>query len=433
MKTDKIIVALAGQPNCGKSTVFNALTGARQHVANYPGVTVEKMTGWYRYGDVRVTVVDLPGTYSLTSYSPEERVTRDFILHQAPSVVVNTMDASNLKRCLYFTLQLMEMEIPVILNLNMMDVAENRGINIDTAALSRGLGVPVVPTAITRGRGKTDLQAAILESAGQGLSTVPARVDYREMTSYITSVQERVTALTDLGDRYPVRWLAIKLMEGDEAVRDLVREKTDNYAQLLLDVDRFRQQFEAAMDTAPDMHVAGCRYRAAEGIARPCVTRSAKTQKSMSDRIDALVCHKLAGPVFMVGVLWTLYYLSIVQGYQITNYTWPLLAGFRNLVADILPASGFIDVPLTRAFFLWLIDSVNALLNYIPIFLILFACIAFLEDSGYMPRMAFIMDRLFSRYGLHGQSTLPMVLGGIYVGGCAVPGVMSCKGIPDER
>ncbi|WP_024336015.1 ferrous iron transport protein B [Desulfotignum balticum] len=433
MGTDKIIVALAGQPNCGKSTVFNALTGARQHVANYPGVTVEKMTGWYRYGDVRVTVVDLPGTYSLTSYSPEERVTRDFILHQAPSVVVNTMDASNLKRCLYLTFQLMEMEIPVILNLNMMDVAQNRGMTIDTTALSRSLGVPVVPTAITRGKGKTDLQAAILEIAGQGLSSVPARVDYREMTPYISSVQERVTALTDLGDRYPVRWLAIKLMEGDEAVRELIREKTDQYAQLLLEVDKFRQQFKAAMDTVPDMHVATCRYRAAEGIARPCVTQSERARKTLSDRIDALVCHKLAGPVFMVGVLWTLYYLSIVQGYQITNYTWPLLAGFRNLVSDILPVSGFIDVPLTRAFFLWLVDSVNALLNYIPIFFILFACIAFLEDSGYMPRMAFIMDRLFSRYGLHGQSTLPMVLGGIYVGGCAVPGVMSCKGIPDER
>jgi ferrous iron transport protein B len=433
MKTDKIIVALAGQPNCGKSTVFNALTGARQHVANYPGVTVEKMTGWYRYGDVRVTVVDLPGTYSLTSYSPEERVTRDFILHQAPSVVVNTMDASNLKRCLYFTFQLLEMEIPVILNLNMMDVAQNRGMTIDTEALSRGLGIPVVPTAITKGKGKTDLQAAILETAGQGLPSVPARVDYREMTSYISSVQERVTALSDLGDRYPLRWLAIKLMEGDEAVRDLVREKTNDYARLLAAVDQFRQQFRVAMDTAPDMHVANCRYRAAEGIARPCITRSEKTGKSLTDRIDTLVCHKIAGPVFMVGVLWTLYYLSIVQGYQITNYTWPLLAGFRNLVSDVLPVSGFIDVPLTRAFFLWLVDSVNALLNYIPIFFILFACIAFLEDSGYMPRMAFIMDRLFSRYGLHGQSTLPMVLGGIYVGGCAVPAVMSCKGIPDER
>jgi ferrous iron transport protein B len=343
------------------------------------------------------------------------------------------MDASNLKRCLYFTFQLLEMEIPVILNLNMMDVAQNRGMRIDTEALSRGLGVPVVPTAITRGRGKTDLQAAILETSRHGLSSVPARVDYQEMTPYITSVQERVTTFTDLGDRYPLRWLAIKLMEGDEAVRDLVREKTKDYARLLAAVDQIRQQFEAAMDTAPDMHVATCRYRAAEGIARPCVTRSGKTRRTLSDRIDALVCHKLAGPVFMVGVLWTLYYLSIVQGYQITNYTWPLLAGFRNLVSDILPVSGFIDVPLTRAFFLWLIDSVNALLNYIPIFLILFACIAFLEDSGYMPRMAFIMDRLFSRYGLHGQSTLPMVLGGIYVGGCAVPGVMSCKGIPDER
>jgi len=433
MKTDKMVVALAGQPNCGKSTVFNALTGARQHVANYPGVTVEKMTGWYRYGDVRVTVVDLPGTYSLTSYSPEERVTRDFILHQSPSVVVNTMDASNLKRCLYLTFQLLEMEIPVILNLNMMDVARNRGMTIDIQALSRRLGIPVVPTAITKGKGKADLQAAILETAKKRLPGTPARVDYREMTDDITSVQERITAVTDLGDRYPLRWLAIKLMEGDEAVRDMVREKTGDYARLLATVDQRRQDFEAATGTAPDMHVANCRYRAAEGIARPCITRSAKTGKSLSDRIDAVVCHKLAGPVFMVGVLWTLYYLSIVQGYQITNYTWPLLAGFRNLVSDLLPVSGFIDVPLTRSFFLWLVDSVNALLNYVPIFLILFACIAFLEDSGYMPRMAFIMDRLFSRYGLHGQSTLPMVLGGIYVGGCAVPGVMSCKGIPDER
>lgn len=225
MKTDKMVVALAGQPNCGKSTVFNALTGARQHVANYPGVTVEKMTGWYWYGDVRVTVVDLPGTYSLTSYSPEERVTRDFILHQNPSVVVNTMDASNLKRCLYLTFQLLEMENPLILNLNMMDVAQHRGLTIDVKSLSRNLGVPVVPTAITKGKGKADLQAAILETAEKGMPGTPARVDYREMTDYITSVQERITAVTDLGDRYPLRWLAIKLMEGDEAVRDMVREK----------------------------------------------------------------------------------------------------------------------------------------------------------------------------------------------------------------
>lgn len=154
MKRDKVLLALAGQPNTGKSTVFNALTGASQHVANYPGVTVEKMTGFYRYDGVKVEVVDLPGTYSLTSYSPEERVSRDFLLHESPSVVVNVADASNLKRHLYLTFQLLEMQVPLVLNLNMMDVAEGRGLEIDTKELSRQLGVPVVPTAIKTGRGK---------------------------------------------------------------------------------------------------------------------------------------------------------------------------------------------------------------------------------------------------------------------------------------
>jgi len=179
--------------------------------------------------------------------------------------------------------------------------------------------------------------------------------------------------------------------------------------------------------------VAQARYAAADKVAAGCVTLPAERKKPMSDRIDAVVCHKFMGPLVLVAVIWLLYYLSIVQGYNLTNYTWPLLAKLRGFVAAIVPAPGFIDVPLVSAFALWLMDSVNALLNYIPIFFILFGLIAVMEDSGYMPRMAFIMDRLFSRYGLHGQSTLPMVLGGIYVGGCAVPGVMSCKGIPDER
>ncbi|MFA7426002.1 MAG: nucleoside recognition domain-containing protein, partial [Desulfosarcinaceae bacterium] len=154
---------------------------------------------------------------------------------------------------------------------------------------------------------------------------------------------------------------------------------------------------------------------------------------TLSDRIDQVVCHRLLGPIILLGVIWLLYYLSIVQGYHITNYTWPLLAKIRSLAEAVTPQPGFIEIPMLRALVLWFVDSVNALLNYIPIFFILFGLIAILEDSGYMPRMAFIMDRLFSRYGLHGQSTLPMVLGGIYVGGCAVPGVMACKGIPDER
>jgi ferrous iron transport protein B len=222
-------------------------------------------------------------------------------------------------------------------------------------------------------------------------------------------------------------------MEGDDEVQRLIREKHPDAHKFVEDIEKARADFEARCDEVPEMHIANRRYQAADDIARSCLKLPAGAKRPLSDKIDSVVCHRFLGPAIMVGVIWLLYYLSIVQGYHITNYTWPLLAKLRSLTEAVTPDPGFIQVLLIRAFALWLVDSVNALLNYIPIFFILFGLIAILEDSGYMPRMAFIMDRLFSRFGLHGQSTLPMVLGGIYVGGCAVPGVMSCKGIPDER
>lgn len=430
---DRLLVALAGQPNCGKSTVFNALTGARQHVANYPGVTVDKMFGWYTHGGARVDVVDLPGTYSLTFYSPEERVSRDFILNDKPDVVVNVMDASNIKRCLYLTFQVMEMENPMILDLNMMDVAQNRGVTINIEDLTRILGVPVVATSMKQGRGKKELFDAIADTGRKKSFHARFKVDYGPMEAFINSICEMIRQDTGDLEAYPVRWLAIKLMEGDEEIWKLIREKGTRGTKILDRVAGLKNQFEAEHDQDTALAVAQARYAAADKVAAGCLTLSAEKKKNMSDRIDAVVCHKFIGPLVLVAVIWLLYYLSIVQGYNLTNYTWPLLAKLRGIVAAIVPDPGFIDVPLISAFALWLMDSVNALLNYIPIFFILFGLIAVMEDSGYMPRMAFIMDRLFSRYGLHGQSTLPMVLGGIYVGGCAVPGVMSCKGIPDER
>lgn len=431
--SNRLLIALAGQPNCGKSTVFNALTGARQHVANYPGVTVDKMSGYYKHGDTRVDAVDLPGTYSLTFYSPEERVSRDFILNDRPDVVVNVMDASNIKRCLYLTFQVMEMENPMVLDLNMMDVANNRGVTINIEALTQILGVPVVATSMKQGRGKQALLDAIAETGRKKSAEALFNVDYGPMEAGISNICEMIRQdPVDLG-AYPARWLAIKLMEGDEEIRKLIREKGARGRRILNHVQDLRNQFEVDHDQDTALAVAQARYSAADKVTAGCVTLPAERKKPMSDRIDAVVCHKYMGPMVLLAVIWLLYYLSIVQGYNLSNYTWPLLAKLRGSVAAIVPDPGFIDVHLISAFALWLIDSVNALLNYIPIFFILFGLIAIMEDSGYMPRMAFIMDRLFSRYGLHGQSTLPMVLGGIYVGGCAVPGVMSCKGIPDER
>ncbi|PIE68775.1 MAG: ferrous iron transport protein B [Deltaproteobacteria bacterium] len=433
MKQEKRLIALAGQPNCGKSTVFNGLTGASQHVANYPGVTVDKMTGWYKHDGIKHEVVDLPGTYSLTSYSPEERVARDFILREKPSVVVNVMDASNLKRCLYLTFQVMEMDIPMILNLNMMDVVAHRGIHIDEEALSRKLGMPVIPTTMKTGKGKKELLKAIDQESQQETRRPAFRVDYGPMEPLLEELVEGLCSKTALDADYPLRWLAIKLLEGDSDVQERVAQAHPLGDAFLQEVEDKRKAFEAQEGVASEMHVAHSRYRAADEIFSACATAPAEPRVSLTDRVDQVVCNKFLGPLFLVGIIWLLYYLAIVQGYNLTNYTWPLLAKIRSVTEAITPAPGFIEIPLIRAFSLWFVDSVNALLNYIPIFFILFGLIAILEDSGYMPRMAFIMDRLLHRFGLHGQSTLPMVLGGIYVGGCAVPGVMATKGIPDAR
>ncbi len=433
MKDQKTLVALAGQPNSGKSTVFNAVTGAHQHVANYPGVTVEKMAGSYRLDGAKFEVMDLPGTYSLTSYSPEERVSRDFLLHEKPSVVVNVVDASNLKRHLYLTFQLLEMEVPVIIDLNMMDVAERRDININTQELGRLLGVPVVPTAMRAGRGRDELFSSIAEVAGSRRTAKTLNIDYGPMEPLLREIQDRLSGISKSPGEYPLRWLAIKLMEGDSEAREVVRRSFSNPEECLNLVDKKRTQFESEHEEMPERHIAYHRYQAADTISRACIRPKPGTERPLSDKVDRFVCNRFLGPAILVGVIYLLYYLSIVQGYNLTNYTWPLLAKIRGLTEALTPSPGFIEIPLIRSFALWFVDSINALLNYIPIFFILFGLIAILEDSGYMPRMAFMLDRLFSRFGLHGQSTLPMVLGGIYVGGCAVPGVMSCKGIPDER
>ncbi|MBU2552366.1 MAG: ferrous iron transport protein B [Proteobacteria bacterium] len=424
--------ALAGQPNCGKSTVFNALTGASQHVANYPGVTVDKLVGSFRHNGTKVELVDLPGTYSLTSYSPEERVTRDFLLHEKPGLVINVADASNLQRNLYLTFQLLEMDVPLILNLNMIDVAKARGHEIDAEKLSRRLGVPVLPTNMKSGQGKKELLEAVSGTIARAEGRT-SRIDYGDIESFIRELVDVLSAEPALADRYPLRWLAIKLLEEDREAQRLLVDGHPEADRVLADASAKRKAFEAAYGKTPEQHVAGRRYQAAADVAASAVGRSDLGKRPFSDRIDGIVCNRYLGPLILVGVVYLLYYLSIVQGYNLTNYTWPLLARLRTLVEALAPAPGFIEIPLIRAFALWFVDSINALLNYIPIFFILFGLIAILEDSGYMPRMAFIMDRLLSRYGLHGQSTLPMVLGGVYVGGCAVPAVMSCKGIPDER
>lgn len=429
----KIVIALAGQPNGGKSTLFNSLTGAKQFVANYPGVTVEKMTGWYGRKGEKFEVVDLPGTYSLTSYSPEERVTRDFLLGEKPSAVINVLDSSNLKRSLYLTVQLLEMKIPLLLDLNMMDIAQKSGLEIDLRGMSETLGIPVLGTSIRSGEGRDELLSAIDTMAEGGGKKGTFSLSYPHLQEPLVEMERLLSSEATIGETYPPFWLAVKLLEGDKDAAKIVERALGEDNAILRRAEEIRETFEKTHDQPVELYICSCRHKAATDIASRFVTRKNASEVTLSDRLDRVICNKIAGPVILLGIIYALYRLSIVEGYRLTNYTWPILAWFRDSIESLLPRPGFIHIPIFREFVMWCVNSVNALLNYIPIFFILFALIAILEDSGYMPRMAFIMHRILSRFGLHGQSTLSMVLSGVVVGGCIVPGVMSTKGIPDEK
>ena len=432
-----ILVGLAGQQNAGKSTVFNMLTGASQHIANYPGVTVDKKTGVYRENGHRVEIVDLPGSYSLTSFSLEERVARDFLLNEKPQVVVNVMDASQLKRSLYLTFQLMEMGQRVVLACNMMDIAESQGQKVDLVCLAETLGLSVVGTVGRKGQGKNELKEAIRDAARSAQADAqaesPVVIAYEEMEPHIQALEEKLAECDSLSQTAPLRWLAVKLLEGDqEAFRILDDRHKDSKAARVL-VESLSSAFEKDTGLSPADHIVICRDRLASKVVGACLNKPKHSGLSLSEKVDRVVLNRALAPFVLILSVYLIYELSIVQGYKLTEYTWPLLAWLRETVAGFLPAPGLLEDTLLRSLILWMVDSANTLLNYVPIFFILFALIAILEDSGYMARIAFILDRVFHSFGLHGQSTLPFILGGVFAGGCAVPGVMATKGIPDER
>ena len=427
---NKIKVALAGQPNCGKSTIFNLVSGIEQHIANYPGVTVDKKTGFFNYDNYKIEMVDLPGTYSFSSYSLEEKVAKDFVIDEKPDVIVNVLDASNIKRNLYLTFQLLEIGIPVIVVLNMMDVAQRRGIEINSKEIASMLNCPVIEASGAKGIGKEDIMKNIVQAYLQKDSFKEFKLNYQELETYIKNVEVKIQNYqTNLNKR----WFAIKLLEKDLAVIQRVKDS----ANLDFDLETFLEDEKSNFNTTYELDTisffASTRFDAATIIYQKCVREKNLGKETITDKVDKILLNKYLALPILIFFMFLIYEISIVGGYKLTDYTWPILATFKNFVIDILPASNFIDIPMITSFGIWMVNSANALMNYIPIFFILFALIAIMEDVGYMPRMAFILDRAFRRFGLHGQSTLPLVLGGAMVGGCAVPGVMATKGIADDR
>lgn len=459
------LVALAGQPNCGKSTLFNLLTGARQHVANYPGVTVEKRSGRARAGGFDVELVDLPGIYGLTSYSPEERVARDFLLHDRPRAVLAVLDAANLRRGLYLALQLVEMGLPLVADLNMTDVAERRGTPVDAKALERELGVPVVCTVGARGTGVDAVKAAlglVIETRNEQRDA-RFHLRYGDLEPAIAQLEEMLEQDVRLRVVYPARWLAVKLLEGDESAAELLDRLHAAPAHVRDAAQALRAEFRAATGQDPARHVAFVRNREAAELAQRVLRQGPAAQApdqqaaadrnttpgqkhisgakpatkapaaTLTERMDRVALHRVFGPVLLVAVLLALYQVAIGVGDSTGEELRGLLVVAEDWVGLLLPAQGYLEDPLLRSLGIWTVQGITAILGYLPVFLLLFSFIAVLEDSGYMPRMAFLLDRLFRRFGLHGQSTLPLILGGVYLGGCAIPAIMSTRGIPDER
>ncbi|MCT7586197.1 ferrous iron transport protein B [Aliarcobacter butzleri] len=418
---------LAGQPNCGKSTIFNLVSGIEQHIANYPGVTVDKKVGFFKYQDYKIQMVDLPGTYSFSSYSLEERVAKEYIINENPDIIINVVDASNLKRNLYLTFQLLEMGLPVIVVLNMMDVAARREIKIDSQKISSMLNCPVVEASGAKGLGGDEIMKSVVSLYENKTNFEEFKINYEELESFILEIEEQIK---DSTSNLSKRWLAIKALEGDETI---IKYLNDEFPTIKDTLEKQNSLFETRYDKNIVTFLATFRYDSAEIIYQKTVKHENKNQETLTDKADKIVLNRfLALPILFI-LMFLVYEISIVMGYKLTDYTWPILASFKNLVIDFMPEASFTDVPMITDFAIWMVNSANALLNYIPIFFILFALIAIMEDVGYMPRMAFILDRVFRKFGLHGQSTLPLVLGGAMVGGCAVPGVMSTKGIADER
>lgn len=414
------------------------MSGVKQYVANYPGVTVEKKSTLLRHEGHEFELVDLPGTYSFSAFSKEEQAAINFLIDENPDFIINVIDASSLQRSLYLTYQLLEIGKPMLIVLNMMDVAKRRGIQINTQALADKFNVPVIEAVGAKGIGKEAMLAAISQFAAH-LSASPHpnsmtsssnyQLPYPKLEPAIQALTKRLDA--ELQSSISTRWLALKLIEKNLIVQEKLVQSSPRVAERI-------QQWEGAFGQQLvhlDINaiIATERHQAAKALCAEVLQDPVHKRTTLTSYIDKFVLNRWLSFIILGLVIFATYELSIVKGYEITNYTWPYLASVKNYIISLLPQAQFVEVPLITEFIVWLVNSAFALLNYIPIFLILFAIIAVLEDTGYMPRIAFILDRVFNRYGLHGQSTLPLVLGGAFVGGCAVPGIMATKGIADDR
>ena len=420
-----IKIALAGNPNCGKTTMFNALTGANQYVGNWPGVTVEKKEGKLKGKKGKgedIIVTDLPGIYSLSPYTLEEVVSRDYVLKENPDVIIDLVDATNIERNLYLTTQLIETGVPVVIALNMADLLEKRGIKIDTKRLSMLLDCPIIETSALKGEGLDKLIDEAVKVAKSSKVDLPKEIFTKEMEEAISEVKEVLpSSITE--DKK--RWYAVKFLENDEKVKEAMKLSASGQSL----VDSKRQELEKQHDDDMESIVTDERYKFIQKIVNTTV-KKAKDKLTVSDKIDRIVTNRILGIPIFIAIMWLVYYVSVTTvGTFVTDWTNDVfVVAIQDFFTNILTSIGASDLVMGLVVD-GIIGGLGAVLGFVPQMAILFLFLSILEDCGYMVRIAFVMDRVFRHFGLSGKSFIPLLISS----GCGIPGIMASKTIEQDN
>lgn len=418
---NKLVVALAGNPNSGKTTIFNNLTGARQHVGNYPGVTVEKKEGSLKYNNIEMNVVDLPGTYSLTAYSAEEVVARNFIVDDKPDVVVDIIDASNLERNLYLAVQLMELNIPLVFAFNMVDIAKERGIEFDIKKLEQLFGVPIVEVVGSKNKGMDKILDKVLEVANSKDKIKYAQIEYgKEVSNELNIIKNIVNKNNNT--KYNTDWIALKLLEND---KDIVSQFSND--EINTQLKKSSEKIESLIGEIPETAIAGARYGFISGACQEAVQSTIEVRHSLSDSIDTVVANRVLGIPIFLGLMYLVFQLTFTIGDPFMGWIEEFFGWLGDTISGFWPADS--ESLLKSLLVDGVIGGVGGVIVFLPNILLLFLAIAFLEDTGYMARVAFIMDKLMHKIGLHGKSFIPMIIGF----GCSVPAIMATRTLENRR
>lgn len=419
-------IALAGNPNSGKTSVFNALTGQRQHIGNYPGVTVEKKSGIVQIDDKLVEFIDLPGTYSLSAYSLEEVVSRDFVLNEKPDVVVDVLDSSNLERHLYLLLQFQELGVPIVGALNMTDEVEAKGVKIDSEQLSSILGIPFVKTVGSTGAGIERLLEVALKVAEGQLSSQKRHLNYGKQVELAhEAIIDTLMLDESFKERYSLHWIAVKLLEKDQdAIRKIENEHRLS-AIVLQAAKDWRERLEREFGEDCEVIIGEQRYAYIHGAIKETVKISRRRQVvDFTENIDRIVLNRFLGIPIFLGVMFVIYQITFKLGNPLSDGVSIVFTHLSLFLTRILP-SGPLQELLTNG----IINGVGGVLTFLPLVVLLFLGLSFLEDTGYLSRAAFVMDKFFHIFGLHGRSFIPFMIST----GCAVPGIMSARVLANQK